>query len=353
MLSIFAVAVLVSAVDTAETELSFEERLATERHQAMEESMRKILSRLRKSRTREGMKNVLPELVELAQAADRNGAYDIALTGFQQAAPMLKGPNVGLEEYLAWKVKDLQDKAAASKRLKPGSPEMGEFLCENGNWEDGLPLLANEPKYKEVIDRELVTKPVTTEEIVALADAWVAIGRAGSKLAYKRAGYWYKIALFELSGDEATALEKRIYPLQSKIDWWGIPGKPVEFEDIANCSFSAFDGVSTMVLTGRHHGRRDSWKLYYGTSQKYHVRNGHFGVWGIDAPSQQCRMYVGGVQCGLAEGYSNWIDCRVGGYKGRYILYDVYVRYVLSQSNVVIEGPWTGKKFIGTKWVQR
>ncbi len=93
---------------------------------------------------------------------------------------------------------------------------VGEWDCfVKGDWENGLPYLAKGSRkdLAALANRELA-KPAAAKDQVAVADAWWALAekeRTDSKRMYHaRAVHWYEQALPNLSGLEATRVEKQI-----------------------------------------------------------------------------------------------------------------------------------------------
>lgn len=99
---------------------------------------------------------------------------------------------------------------------------VGEYYCfVMGQWDRGLPMLArgSDPDLRAVAQRELA--PTTHRQARALADAWwdYAHRRGNSpeqqQGASERSAQWYRAALPDLSGPEATLVQKRIADVRS------------------------------------------------------------------------------------------------------------------------------------------
>ncbi len=119
---------------------------------------------------------------------------------------------------------ELTETAQAALKAKPDDPDasvtVGKFLCMmKGDWDRGIPLLAagNDAELKRLAENELA-KPVTAADRMALGDGWwdladkTASGQVKTQL-QRRAGYWYRQAIGELTGLFKTKIEKRILEL--------------------------------------------------------------------------------------------------------------------------------------------
>lgn len=126
------------------------------------------------------------------------------------------------EEYA--KVKD----ALIVLEKKPTDPAANEtagkyFALAKGNWEKGLPLLAQvkDAKLKELAEKD-AAGPSTAQEQMEMGDAWYEYAN-GLDPAYKpqtqiRALFWYEQAIGGLTGLTKTKIEKRMVDLEKVAD---------------------------------------------------------------------------------------------------------------------------------------
>jgi WD40 repeat protein/serine/threonine protein kinase len=99
---------------------------------------------------------------------------------------------------------------------------VGKYLCfRKGNWDEGLPLLAQggTDKLVELAKRDLA-RPLGAAEQVELGDAWWDLAQEQSAWAKNvlqwRAAFWYKQAVVGLSGLTQDRIEKRIKEVGSQ-----------------------------------------------------------------------------------------------------------------------------------------
>lgn len=113
----------------------------------------------------------------------------------------------------------LEQVARQKLAADPADPEanvaVGRAMCFFRNdWADGLKLLSHskDPSLKEAVRFEQAT-PDSPQERVQAADAWwKVIDKSGipRTLAQRRAMYWYRMALPDLSGLEQSIVRKRL-----------------------------------------------------------------------------------------------------------------------------------------------
>jgi hypothetical protein len=120
----------------------------------------------------------------------------------------------GVKKHLKKLEKDPKDPDA--------SVEVGKFLCLlKGNWEKGLPLLAQQgadEKLRDLAKKDLAA-PTQPNDQVEVGDGWWDIGGSETGLAkwqlQKRAETWYKQAAPDLTGITKSRIDKRIKEVET------------------------------------------------------------------------------------------------------------------------------------------
>lgn len=120
---------------------------------------------------------------------------------------------------------------------KPDDPALNLLVGKyraftQGNWEEGLPLLAKsgDAKLKDLAGKELA-QPQDGKEQLAIGDAWFDLAETESSLAKKqlqrRAVHWYRQAQEKLTGLDQLKVEQRLDALKAVA---GVAASPVPKE---------------------------------------------------------------------------------------------------------------------------
>jgi len=122
------------------------------------------------------------------------------------------------------KVRDAAERLKTEPRAAADHQAWGEFLCfVKGDWSAGLPHLANGPdeSLRKLALKDLQENPIPSEW-VELADGWLAKAQAADGSATdamrRRAAYWYRLALPELTGLTRSRVEKALNELPKEPD---------------------------------------------------------------------------------------------------------------------------------------
>jgi hypothetical protein len=120
----------------------------------------------------------------------------------------------GVKKHLKTLEKDPKDPDA--------NVEVGKFLCLlKGNWEKGLPLLAQQSADETLRDlaKKDLAAPTQPNDQVEVGDGWWALAGSETGLAkwqlQKRADTWYKQAAPDLTGITKSRIDKRIKEVET------------------------------------------------------------------------------------------------------------------------------------------